>query len=206
MIRRFDMDPRKLLAIPAIYSLFRKFIGRDSVRRQYAESHIRAQVGQHVLDIGCGTGDILDFLPDVDYVGFDIDPDYIRAAQQRYGSRGTFFCEPVGEGMNAPAASFDIVIAHGLLHHLDDEEAIALFRIARKALKPGGRLITFDGCFSDDQSRLSRFFVSRDRGRHVRRREAYEALGLTAFGRVKVTIRHDLIRIPYTHIIMECMA
>ncbi|MEW6521164.1 MAG: class I SAM-dependent methyltransferase [Thermodesulfobacteriota bacterium] len=200
------MDPRKLLAIPVFYSLFRKFIGRDSVRRQYSESHIRAQPGQHVLDIGCGTGDILAFLPEVQYVGFDIDPDYIQAAQQRYGSRGTFFCQPVGEGLNVPAASFDIVIAHGILHHLDDDEAKTLFRIAHKALKPGGRLITFDGCFSDDQSRLSRFFVSRDRGCHVRRRQAYEALALTAFAGVKVTIRHDLLRIPYTHIILECLA
>lgn len=200
------MDPRKLLAVPMFYSLFRQFVGRDSVRRQYAEDHIRAKAGQRVLDIGCGTGDILDFLPNVDYVGFDIDPDYIRLARQRYGTRGTFFCEPVGEGVNAPAASFDIVIAHGILHHLDDDEAKALFSIAHKALKPGGRLITFDGCFSDDQSRLSRFFVSRDRGRHVRCREAYEALARTAFDRVGVTIRHDLIRIPYTHIIMECAA
>lgn len=198
------MDPRKLLAVPSIYSLFRKFVGRDSVRRQYAESHIRAQSGQRILDIGCGTGDILDFLPGVDYVGFDIDPAYISAARQRYGSRGTFFCEPVGEGVNVPAASFDVVIAHGILHHLDDEEVKALFKIARTAMKPGGRLLTFDGCFSDDQSWMSRFFVSRDRGRHVRRWEAYEALALTVFEHVAVTIRHDLIRIPYTHIIMEC--
>ncbi|OGX06021.1 MAG: hypothetical protein A3G87_08400 [Omnitrophica bacterium RIFCSPLOWO2_12_FULL_50_11] len=79
------MDPCKLLGVPAIYSFFRKFVGRDSVRRQYAEKYIRAQPGQRVLDIGCGTGDILDFLPDVDYVGFDMDPAYISAARQRHG-------------------------------------------------------------------------------------------------------------------------
>lgn len=200
------MDIRKLLGVPAIYSLFRKFVGRDSVRRQYAEQHIRARAGQRVLDIGCGTGDILEFLPDVDYVGFDMDPSYIRAAQQRFGSRGTFFCEPVSEGVNVPPASFDIVIAHGVLHHLDDDEARALFKIARSALKPGGRLLTFDGCYSDDQSWMARYVVSRDRGRHVRHKEAYEALAATAFAHVTATVRHDLIRIPYTHLIMECTA
>src|ERR1017187_5659526 len=115
MIRGLRMDPRKLLAVPAIYSLFRKFVGRDSVRRRYAETYIRAQAGQHVLDIGCGTGEILNFLPDVDFVGLDINANYIRAAQHRYGSRGTFFCASVGEEVNAPAASFNLVIAHGIL-------------------------------------------------------------------------------------------
>lgn len=200
------MDPRKLLGVPAIYSLFRQFVGRDSVRHQYAEKYIRAQPGQRVLDIGCGTGDILDFLPDVDYVGFDMDPAYISAASQRHGSRGTFFCEPVGEGVNVPAASFDVVIAHGVLHHLNDDEAKALFKIAHTALKPGGRLLTFDGCFSDDQSRMSQFFVSRDRGCHVRRREDYETLARAVFEHVSVSVHHDLLRIPYTHLIMECTA
>ncbi len=200
------MDPRRLLGIPALYSLFRKFVGRDIYRRQYAERHIRAQPGQHVLDIGCGTGDILDFLLDVQYVGFDMDPDYIKAARQRFGSRGTFFCEPVSEGVNVQPQSFDVVIAHGVLHHLDDDEARSLFRIAFAALKPGGRLLTFDGCYTDDQTWLSRFFVSRDRGRHVRSREAYEELAKSVFSNVNASVHHGLIRIPYTHLIMECTA
>jgi cyclopropane fatty-acyl-phospholipid synthase-like methyltransferase len=200
------MDPRKLLGIPALYSLFRKFVGRDTYRRHYAEQHIRAQPNQHVLDIGCGTGDILNFLPAVDYVGFDMDPDYISAAKQRFGSRGTFFCEPVNEGVNVVPRSFDVVIAHGVLHHLNDDEAKSLFRIAFAALKPGGRLLTFDGCYADDQSWLSRFFVSRDRGRFVRGKEEYEVLARSVFSNVKSSIHHDLIRIPYTHLIMECTA
>ena len=42
------------------------------------------------------------------------------------------------------AGSFDIVIAHGLLHHLDDRQATELFALARAALRPGGRLIIID--------------------------------------------------------------
>lgn len=183
MIQELRMDPRKLLAVPALYNLFRKLAGRDAVRRRYAETHIRAKVGQHVLDMGCGTEEILNYLPDVDFVGFDINANYIRVAQRRHGSRGTFFCAPVGEEVNVPVASFDIVICHGILHHLDDDEARALFRIARRAMKSGGRMITLDGCFCNDQSRLSHLFVSWDRGHHVRRPEAYEALALTTFDR-----------------------
>lgn len=198
------MNIKKLLAVPAIYSFFRKLVGSDSARQRYTDQFIRAQVNARVLDIGCGTGDIIRFLPAVNYIGFDISSDYIESARRRFGERGQFFCMPVGTGMNVPEDSFDIVISHGVLHHLDDGEAASLFSIAHRSLKKGGRLLTFDGCFVADQSRLAKFFVSRDRGQFVRTRDSYEALAKGPFSEVAVTIRHDLIRLPYTHIIMEC--
>jgi SAM-dependent methyltransferase len=200
------MDPRSLLSIPRIYSAFRRLIGRNSARSTYARDHLRVQAGQRVLDIGCGTGDILEYLPDVDYTGYDISQDYIDRAKRRFGHRGKFHCHPVGAELDIPKGAFDIVIAHGVLHHIDDLDAQILFQVAKGALKPGGRLVTFDGCFTDDQSILSRFVVSRDRGQHVRDAAAYEQLARTQFSEVSVFIRHDLIRIPYTHIIMECTA
>lgn len=200
------MDPRALLAKPGVYSLFRRLIGRDAARSVYAQQHLRLQPGQRVLDIGCGTGDILQFLPPVRYVGYDVSPRYIERARRRYGGRGEFHCRAVGEDLPVPEGGFDVVIAHGLLHHLDDEGVRVLFRVARRALRAGGRLVTFDGCFTDDQSAAARFFLSLDRGRHVRDRAAYERLAHTAFEQVGTSVRHDLIRIPYTHLIMECTA
>ena len=198
------MNFKKFLAIPSIYSKFRRFVGNDQVRQLYADQHIRAFTGARVLDIGCGPGDILRFLPEVDYVGFDISPEYIESARQHFGRRAKFFCEPVGNGINAPADSFDIAIAHGVLHHLNDDESLALFKIAHSSLKPGGRLITFDGCFTKNQSFLAKFFVSQDRGQYVRTQKEYERLASVHFSNIKVAIRTDLIRIPYTHIVMEC--
>lgn len=194
---------KSLLDRPGAYSLFRKLVGRDSARFAYAREHLRLEPGQRVLDLGCGTGDILPFLPAVDYVGYDINPAYIARARRRFGRRGTFHCGAVTEDL-AIDSSFDLVIAHGVLHHLDDATARALFRLARRALKPGGRLVTFDGCFAEGQSALARLFLSLDRGRHVRSREAYERLARDEFDEVRSVVRHDLIRIPYTHLIMEC--
>jgi SAM-dependent methyltransferase len=195
---------RALLSHPLVYSLFRRLVGRDSARERYAREHLRVQPGQHVLDVGCGTGDILEVLPAVHYVGYDVSADYIERARRRFGERGEFHCQAVNDALPVAPASFDLVIAHGVLHHLDDAEAATLFRVARRALKPGGRLVTYDGGYTPDQSALARFVVSRDRGRHVRTREAYERLARAEFDDVKSFVRHDLIRIPYTHIIMEC--
>jgi SAM-dependent methyltransferase len=194
---------RSLLSHPLVYSLFRRFVGRDSARARYAREHLRVQPGQRVLDLGCGTGDILEVLPQVHYTGYDASPDYIGRARRRFGHRGAFHCAAIDEGFS-PGTGFDVVIAHGVLHHLDDGEAATLFRVARRALKPGGRLVTYDGCFIPDQPVLARFVVSLDRGRYVRTREAYERLARAEFDEVKSVVRHDLVRIPYTHLIMEC--
>jgi len=194
---------RSLLGRPRIYSLFRRLVGRDTARAVYAREHLRLEPGQRVLDLGCGPGDILQFLPAVDYVGYDINPAYIERARLRFGQRGEFHCQAVDDTLSLQM-KFDVVIAHGVLHHLDDDAAATLFGVARRALKPGGRLVTFDGCFAEDQSALARLFLSLDRGRHVRSREGYERLARSGFDEVKCFVRHDLIRIPYTHLIMEC--
>lgn len=199
-------DPRSLLARPAVYALFRRLVGRDSSRLSYAREHLRARPGQRVLDLGCGTGDILEFLPPVRYVGFDISSDYIEHARRRFGERGEFHCRAVEEDMSVELGVFDLVIAHGVLHHLDDTEVTGLLRVARRALTPGGRLVTFDGCFTPDQSAAARLVVSLDRGEHVRDAPSYERLARGVFEDVRSFVRHDLLRIPYTHIILECTA
>jgi cyclopropane fatty-acyl-phospholipid synthase-like methyltransferase len=169
---------------------------------------VRPKFGDRILDIGCGPGDTLPYLPDVNYVGFDASQEYIKAAQMRYGNDrfacATFICQQVSTTTLKDSSCFDIVLAIGILHHLDDAEALQLFRLAQTALKPGGRLITFDGVFVEKQSPFARYIISRDRGQNVRTREGYLAIASQVFSQITVSIRHDLLRIPYTHIILEC--
>jgi SAM-dependent methyltransferase len=60
-----------------------------------------------------------------------------------------------------------VVPALGIAHHLEDAEAQRLFQIAYDALKPGGKLITFDGVWTDGQSPAARWLLARDRGLYV---------------------------------------
>ena len=202
------MKPRgglySLLTLPSVYRLFRTIVRGDACR-VYVSEYVQPVPGEKVLDIGCGPGDILENLPAVDYLGFDINPKYVEAAQKRFGHRGRFFCGDVAlTAIDREAASFDLVLATGVLHHLDDNHAVSLFHLARRALKPGARLVTYDSCFAAGQSRLARFVVSRDRGQYVRESAEYAKLAGEVFPEVKSFVRYDLLRIPYTHVILQC--
>lgn len=201
------MKLNSILELPVLYKLFSTLVGAQNSQSTFVNQYVRPATGARILDIGCGPGNILDHLPQVDYFGFDFNPSYIESATRRYGDRGQFFCQRVSEAqvfLEQPE-SFDIVLAIGILHHLDDAEALQLFDIAKRALKKGGRLVTFDGCYVKDQSRAAKYLLSRDRGQFVRDEKGYTDLARARFDNVVVSIRNDLLHIPYTHIMLECM-
>jgi len=91
------------------------------------------------LDIGCGTVNIQNSMPHVEYVGFDINEKYINTAKRRLKDQGEFVCAAL-QGHNTNGETpFDIVLATGILHHLDDDTCNTLFRLAYKSLRPRGR-------------------------------------------------------------------
>jgi SAM-dependent methyltransferase len=194
----------QLLEHPIIYRGFRFLFGSEKFCKHYA-SVIDAKQGDRILDIGCGTGDILNSLPHVQYAGFDINEKYIATAKGRFEGRGEFVCASLKEYNLRGETSFDIVLATGVLHHLDDVTCNTLFRLAHKSLRPGGRLITLDGVFTTNQNLLERFFVARDRGRFVRQEEEYTTLARACFRNVQATILSGQIHLPYSHLILECI-
>ena len=103
---------------------------------------VRPRRGDQILDIGCGTAEILEHLPEIQYFGFDASQKYIDAAKARFGNRGTFSCDTVTTATLQRLAASDVVLAVGILHHLDDSDATSLLELAKAALKPGGRLVT----------------------------------------------------------------
>lgn len=92
-------------------------------------------------------------LPDINYFGYDISQKYISVAKSKFSNRGTFFCKifDAEDAMQLPQA--DVVLALGLLHHLDDTEVCTIFQLAQRRLKRFGKCITIDPCLAKSQGR-----------------------------------------------------
>jgi 2-polyprenyl-3-methyl-5-hydroxy-6-metoxy-1,4-benzoquinol methylase len=199
-----NFDPRDLLAVPKLYQLFGTIVGAPNARKRLIDEFLKTGSEDKILDVGCGPGSMREFLLCDTYCGIDVSSKYVSAARQ-HGDRDRFLVRGVTDKTSfKDLGKFDLVIAIALLHHLNDAEACSLFKAAKEVLNPGGRVVTFDNVFVPEQSMLARWIILLDRGKHVRTKEAYAALAREQFQHVGTTILHDLIRIPYTHIIMEC--
>jgi SAM-dependent methyltransferase len=197
---------RRLLSWPRPYKLLQVAVGSHVSHRTFVRDHVRPAAGDRLLDIGCGPGHILRALPpDLEYVGVDRSPEYIAAARRDWGERGDFVCAAVEEA-SFPGRRFDIVMAMGLLHHLDDSACASLFSLVDAVMAPGGRFVAVDPAYAPGQPWSARWLISRDRGAHVRGPEGYAGLARPWFRSVRLTVRSDLLRVPYTHAVLTAAA
>jgi SAM-dependent methyltransferase len=192
-----------LLSYPSIYLYLQGLIGAKRARRECVRQYISYVPGQRVLDVGCGPGYVIEYLPECDYVGFDTDQKYINYARNKYGHSGIFFCQEFCDDALRNMNTFDLVIMNGLLHHLDNNEVIALFKRIKCILRSGGQVVTLDGCYVEGQSSIARRLLGLDRGKYVRDEKTYVSLASEVFGSTVSHIRHDLLRVPYSLIIMQ---
>lgn len=191
-----------ILSHPAVYDFLQDVLYGHKGQREYIETYIRPKKGNKILDIGCGTGRILRYLPECDYLGADLSERYIdRAQKRRFKGKVRFISSDINEFLNKSKEKFDIIIGYGLLHHLNDGEAKLMIKQAKKSLLPGGRLVTIDGVYHDNQNFISKFMIDRDRGRNVRNKPDYRALFADDFTTLDIDIRKDILRIPYSLII-----
>jgi ubiquinone/menaquinone biosynthesis C-methylase UbiE len=119
---------------------------RAAKERTYAL--LALQAGNHVLDVGCGTGDDVRALarivgPSGLAVGLDASLTMIDAARLRSeGQTGVEFRVGDAQALDFADAAFDACRTDRVLQHLSDPGQ-AVHEIVR-VLRPGGRLVAFE--------------------------------------------------------------
>src|SRR5215210_6688851 len=178
---------RSVLSRPAVYELWAWLVGGSRGRHALVREHVRPRDGARVLDLGCGPGELVPHLGNARYVGVDASAAYIERARRVHGDRAEFRLGDATE-LDDDLRGFDLVLAFGLIHHLDDEGARAAYREAAEALAPGGRFVSVDPALMAGQPRLARLVISADRGQHVRAPDEYARLAGEAFTEVRTTV------------------
>lgn len=194
---------KSLLNFSVFFDYFRDIGGGERFNRILVSEYLPRLDHVSLLDLGCGTGTIINHIPkSVHYRGVDINDKYIEAARERYSGMGDFVCTDLERYDSEDR--FDVIICIGVLHHLANDSASRLISKATQLLKSGGTMLTCDGVFLKDQPWLAGFLLKNDRGAFVRSIEGYSNLWQEAgIDRPTFSIRQDLLRIPFSHIIFK---
>jgi len=204
-----DKGLKAVLSLPQIYNLFSMITGNKSSLIRLGKDFVNPFPGCRILDIGCGTGTILSSFPNYigEYNGFDMNESYIEFAKKRWkgNDKYRFFCERVSEATIKEKGHYDIVLATGILHHLNDREADDLLKIAHQSLKRNGVLITYDNVYVENQHWFAKWLISKDRGQSVRTVDGYNKLITRHFKTFDGDVVHDALNVPYTIYQTRCI-
>ncbi|MBM4245064.1 MAG: glycosyltransferase [Deltaproteobacteria bacterium] len=105
---------------------------------------IKPAVGQRVLEVGAGTGNLTQFLRDRDVVvATDVDPDYVELLRRRFENSSNVDVTTFDLAADVPPdlaeQRFDTIICLNVLEHIADDRG-AVERL-RSMLQAGGRLL-----------------------------------------------------------------
>jgi ubiquinone/menaquinone biosynthesis C-methylase UbiE len=109
--------------------------------KELIKKEIAPDSGLELLDAPCGTGTLFDICRPCNYTGVDIDENRVLEAKKRYAA-GNFFVSDASK-LSFPEKKFDLILAAGLFHHVDDECAAKILSEFSRVLKPTGRVIIF---------------------------------------------------------------
>lgn len=161
----------RLLEIPIVYRTWQAPFA-DAKLRPFLE-RTRGTPLRRVLDVGCGPGTNSSYFAQAEYVGVDINADYIATATKRFGRR--FLLGDVADPAVLTSERFDCVFANSLMHHLDDDVTRRLLRAMSERVDNGGQVHILDLVLPSHRS-MARLMARLDRGRFARPLDTWRAL------------------------------
>ncbi len=188
---------------PIIYKIIQKIMSGTSFRKKIINDHIKKK-NLKILDIGCGPAEIVDYIPDCEYYGYDIDKRSIEYAKKKYSNKKyKFFCKIFNKNELKKLPKFDYIILFGILHHLNNNEISSILNLCKKIMKKNCKILTEDPILIKNQNIIAKFLIQKDRGMNVRNKKEYLFLLKSHFKIVKYKIVPQLF-IPYTWFTTVC--
>lgn len=153
-----------------LYDPIVKLLGGDAARRTLIDK-AGLRPGQHVLEIGCGTGMLLMGIkrlhPEVEVVGLDPDPKALDRARRKATRAGVVIKLDQGfaDELAYAEASFDRVFSSFMFHHLAADTKGKTLAAVRRVLKSGGEfyMTDFEGPEDGKRGLLTCLFHSSER-------------------------------------------
>lgn len=126
-------------------------LGKAKSLRAQTATLATIQAGEHILDVGCGTGDLTMIAKQMAgttgiVVGIDASPEMIAVARRK-ATRASIEIDyrvALIEAIPFPDATFDVVLSSMMMHHLPDHLKQAGLAEIQRVLKPNGRVVIVD--------------------------------------------------------------
>jgi SAM-dependent methyltransferase len=148
-----------ILRQPLAYRLWMAPFAAAKLQPVVRHNDLRAV--KRVLDVGCGPGTNAPWFQHADYVGVDLNEQYVANARKRYGR--TFVAADV-RGNDFPVGSgFDCILVNSLLHHLDTPSSRSLLERLAQLLTPDGHIHMLELVMPEGLS-VARALAHADRG------------------------------------------
>lgn len=132
-----------------VYDPLCRLLGMPKVHRPLVDQ-AKIRPGQRVLEIGCGTGNLVLLVKrlhrDAEVVGLDPDAKALARARRKAEREAlpVELTRGFAQELLYPDASFDRVLSSLMFHHLRPDEKEAMLREVQRVLRPGGSLHLLD--------------------------------------------------------------
>ena len=130
-----------------VYDLFwRRYMNQTLPVAQDAAA---VGVGEKVLDVACGTGELVrriaEVTPGAELTGIDLAPNMVEQARHKLAGETDARIEQA-DAHDLPFVddTFDVVVCANTFHYFTHPEGV--LQEARRVLAPGGRLVLLDWC------------------------------------------------------------
>lgn len=116
---------------PKIYDLIQILATGGFLKKVSGE--LKFMQNKSIMDIGCGTGTLVEYIQPKDYLGVDLNSDFIKLARKKYPEHDFKVLNIVTQKF--PEKKFNYIFIMNVLHHLTDMQIEKMFKKIKTAAR-----------------------------------------------------------------------